>query len=73
MDRFQEALNDAEKCIEINADFPRGYQRKATALKSLGRLNDAINAVVQGLSKDIENKPLKELHETLQKELEAPA
>lgn len=29
---FEEALDDAEKCIEVKNDWSKGYQRKAMAL-----------------------------------------
>lgn len=37
--KFNEALADGEKCIEIKPDWGKGYQRKAMALHALGRLD----------------------------------
>ena len=32
MKQYDEALNDAQKCIDVNPDWSKGYQRKAMAL-----------------------------------------
>ena len=48
LDKFKEALDDAEKCIEISPNFGRGYLRKATALNSLECYSDAILSAEQG-------------------------
>jgi stress-induced-phosphoprotein 1 len=51
-------LEDAEKCININHSFARGYQRKGTALFFLGQLDDAINTYQEGLKIDPNNASL---------------
>jgi stress-induced-phosphoprotein 1 len=35
-------LEDAEKCINLNQNFARGYQRKGTALFYLDKLEEAV-------------------------------
>ena len=50
IDKYNEALADAEKCISIKEDFARGYQRKTQALVSLNRLDEAQTACAKGLS-----------------------
>ena len=35
--RFEEATADAEICVALKPDFPKGYQRGAMALKGLGK------------------------------------
>jgi len=45
------ALEDAQACIGLNADFAKGYSRKGAALHSLKRYNDSIAAYEEGLQK----------------------
>ena len=49
------ALSDAEKCIEIKADWDKGHQRRAMALQQLGKFDEAIAAYEQGLKLNPEN------------------
>jgi stress-induced-phosphoprotein 1 len=42
--KFNEAVSDAEKCIEIKPDWSKGYQRKGMALHGLRNYEDAIKA-----------------------------
>ncbi len=53
--KFNEALADGEKCIEIKPDWGKGYQRKAMALHALGRLGDAFMAYQKGSELDPAN------------------
>lgn len=48
MHRYEDALADAERCIELKPDFGKGYVRKCDALKGLGRLDDAMKALDDG-------------------------
>ena len=57
---FSQALNDASKTVELKKDWPKGYSRKATALKCMGRYDEAINAYNEGLIYDSNNAELKE-------------
>ena len=50
LEKYSEALKDAERSIEIKPDFARGYQRKAQALQSLGKFEEAMQAVTAGLA-----------------------
>ena len=34
MGKYDEAMTDAEKCIELKPDWSKGYQRKAMALQA---------------------------------------
>ena len=45
---FKEALNDANKCINVAPKFGRGYLRKATALNSLNVVSEAMLAAEEG-------------------------
>ena len=60
MGKAQLALSDADKCIEIKADWDRGHQRRAMALQNLGRFDDAIATFEQGLKLNPENAQIKQ-------------
>jgi len=49
MQKWDDALNDATKCIEMKPDWGKGYGRKGAALHGLGRFDDAIAAYEKGL------------------------
>eukprot|EP00595_Chromulina_sp_UTEXLB2642_P000360 CAMPEP_0196761234 /NCGR_PEP_ID=MMETSP1095-20130614/397_1 /TAXON_ID=96789 ORGANISM="Chromulina nebulosa, Strain UTEXLB2642" /NCGR_SAMPLE_ID=MMETSP1095 /ASSEMBLY_ACC=CAM_ASM_000446 /LENGTH=561 /DNA_ID=CAMNT_0042110499 /DNA_START=16 /DNA_END=1701 /DNA_ORIENTATION=- len=44
------ALNDAEKCIQVNPTWPKGYSRKGAALHALKRWDEAVASYESGLS-----------------------
>jgi tetratricopeptide (TPR) repeat protein len=50
-----EALSDAQDCVAINATWPKGHIRLASAYIALGRSNDACNALQKALSLDPTN------------------
>jgi stress-induced-phosphoprotein 1 len=54
------ALSDAEKCIHIKSDWGRGYQRKAMALHSMNKYDEAIAAYEQALTHDPSNAQIKQ-------------
>jgi stress-induced-phosphoprotein 1 len=47
--KYDEALKDGEKCIEVKPDFAKGYTRKGAALFGLGKLQEASAAYEAGL------------------------
>ena len=47
--KWEEALADANKCIEMNESWGKGYGRKGAALHGMGRFDDAIAAYEMGL------------------------
>lgn len=49
---FDKALFDAERALQLNADWPKLYHRKGHALFDLGRFDDAIEAFEAGLALD---------------------
>ncbi|KAJ9111795.1 hypothetical protein QFC22_006454 [Naganishia vaughanmartiniae] len=53
------ALEDAERCIQIDSSFVKGHARKGAALHGLGDLEDAVFAYEEGLKIDPNNAPLK--------------
>lgn len=42
MGKFEEALKDADQVIRLRPNWPKGYYRRAEALKGLGRHEDAL-------------------------------
>jgi stress-induced-phosphoprotein 1 len=38
LNKFDEALESAEKCIEVNPGWSKGYQRKGMALAALNKV-----------------------------------
>nr|BAN66008.1 tetratricopeptide repeat domain containing protein [Babesia bovis] len=58
LQRFQEALDDANQCVSLKPDWPKGYSRKGLALYKLGRLQEARTAYQEGLKIDPANEPL---------------
>jgi len=45
-----EALRDAEKCVELAPEWPKGFSRQAAALQELKRWDEAIAACERGLA-----------------------
>ena len=48
LNNYDQALQDAERCVEISERWGKGYLRKATALNLLQRHEEAKKAVVSG-------------------------
>lgn len=46
--RFEEALQDAEKTVELKPDWPKGYSRKGSALFSLQKYGESFDAYQKG-------------------------
>ena len=62
---FNLALDDANKCIQLNKNFVKGYSRKGLALFNLKKYDEAKNVYEEGLKLDANNEQLKEgLNET---------
>ncbi|XP_042225071.1 stress-induced-phosphoprotein 1-like isoform X1 [Homarus americanus] len=60
MEKYNEALEDAEKVIELKPDWPKGYSRKGAALVLLKKLPQALETYLEGLHIDPANQQLKE-------------
>lgn len=56
--RYQEALDDAEKTIELNPTWAKGYSRKGSALSGMQKYNLAYTAYTKGLEYDPQNASL---------------
>ncbi|KAK3597512.1 hypothetical protein CHS0354_041930 [Potamilus streckersoni] len=52
LDKYKEALEDAEKVVMLRPDWPKGYFRKGTALYGLGHYEEAVVALLQCLALD---------------------
>lgn len=60
MDKFQEALEDSEKCIQINHTFAKGYQRKGSALGKLEKFWESFVSYSKGSLYDPSNQNIKD-------------
>ncbi|RYH24341.1 tetratricopeptide repeat protein [archaeon] len=49
LNKLQQALDDANKCIEVDSQWSKGYSRKGDALYALRRFTDSYNAYNSGL------------------------
>jgi stress-induced-phosphoprotein 1 len=49
-------LTDADKCIELNPNFVKGYSRKGAAHYGLGQYEDAVDAYDEGLEREPGNE-----------------
>ncbi|KAL8424640.1 hypothetical protein Efla_004263 [Eimeria flavescens] len=56
--QFENALKDAETCVKLKPDWPKGYSRKGLAEYNLGRLREAEATYSKGLSIDPSNQSL---------------
>lgn len=50
INRFNDSINDANKVIEINPQFWKGYSRKGNALIGLRKFEDALKTFQEGLN-----------------------
>ena len=57
--KYDEALADGSKCVELNAGWAKGHQRQAMALHGLGKLEESMEAYENGLKIDPNNAQLK--------------
>jgi len=58
-DKFQNALEAFEKCIEINKNFMNGYVEKGLVLYKMKRLEEAKNVWLEGLKIEPDNIKIK--------------
>jgi len=59
INKFDDALKDAESCIKAKPDWVKGHYRKGLALMSLNRYGDAVRAFDRGLEVDANNADIK--------------
>lgn len=60
MEKYQEALTDAEKTVQLKPDWGKGFSRKGTALAYLRRYPEAVAAYEKGIQLDPNNQQLKD-------------
>lgn len=65
--QFLAGLHDAQRCVALKPDWPKGYLRLGANLKALRRLDEAMVAAEQGLKMDPVNTDLKTLRADLVK------
>lgn len=65
--RNSEGLADANKCVELDANWTKGYMRKGDALYAQGKHAEAYNAYNAGLRVDSKDKTLIEKAEQVMK------
>ncbi|KAL0121072.1 hypothetical protein PUN28_008653 [Cardiocondyla obscurior] len=58
-EKYQQALEDAEKTVSLKPDWGKGYSRKGSALAYLGRYDESIRAYEKGLQLDPSNAQLR--------------
>eukprot|EP00903_Cladosiphon_okamuranus_P008550 g8208.t1 len=58
-DKANEALMDAERCVEVNPSWAKGHSRMGTALFRLGRHDKAAEAYSKGLEREPGNVELR--------------
>ncbi|CAK0823710.1 unnamed protein product, partial [Prorocentrum cordatum] len=67
LNKVEEALADANKCIEVDPTFVKAFHRKATALTRLNEFDDAVAAAEEGRKLQPDDKSWTELVEKAQK------
>ncbi|XP_061189367.1 LON peptidase N-terminal domain and RING finger protein 1-like [Saccostrea echinata] len=60
LDRFSEAMEDAEKVVELRPDWPKGYFRKGCAQFGMNLFEDAVVSLLQCLALDSEVESAKD-------------
>ncbi len=68
MQKYQEALADAEKCIEVKPDWSKGFQRKAMAQQALGLLDEAVENYDKACKLDPANTQAKTMMDAAEKQ-----
>lgn len=58
LNNFEDALKMADKCIEVNPSWSKGYQRKGMALAALDKIEEAKEAYQKGLEYEPDNAQL---------------
>ena len=69
MERFDNALSDAQMSVQLEPKWVKGYHRAASAYVALGRLNEAIEQYEKALQINPDDKSLKRLLKTTRSKL----
>ncbi|KAL7722222.1 TPR repeat protein [Entamoeba marina] len=68
LDKFEDALSDAELAVKNRPNWARGYSRKAFALFKLNRMDEAEKAAQEGLKIEPTNQMLNDLIEEIKEQ-----
>ena len=71
-DEFHDALRDAQFCVELKAEWPKGYNRLAVAQYHLGRYQECLKAAQEGLKRDGDNGMLSALLADVERDCAEP-
>jgi len=58
--KFEEAIRDAEMCLELNPEWAKGYSRMGVALMGNGQVTKAIEILEKGLNLDPTNTAMQQ-------------
>ena len=58
LSKVQKALEDAEKCIELNPEFVKGYHRKAASLHASQKTEEACEVLLTAIELGLDNNEL---------------
>ena len=66
--KFEKALEDADKCLEMDSNYVKGYTRKGQALLSLRKFDEAEEIYKKGLELFPDNTEMKTKMEFIENE-----
>lgn len=69
LEEWEKAADDGRQCIITDRQFVKGYYRSAFALKNLGNLDGALDAVKRGLGIDSKNADLKKMSREIEEDI----
>lgn len=69
LNQFEKAVSDGENCIRVRPNWLKGWFRKAVALESLGRLDEALKAFDGSLTTEPNNEEIQEKVNSLRLEI----
>lgn len=68
LEEFDKAVSDGDSAIQKSADFPKGYFRKASALRQMDRVEEALALIQSAPEKVREDANVKQLLTELQQD-----
>jgi len=66
---WEKALEDSQRCIELDEEFAKGHYRKALSLIELGRLDEALISIKEAYDIEPEDEDIKEKLEFVKEKL----
>lgn len=67
--KFKEALEDAQKCVDLEPTWQKGYFRKAKALHAMEKYDEAFMSIYQGILIQSGNQELEQLLQSTRSKL----